>query len=150
MACHPGYKKVEDSNFVCKLNKSLYGLKQCSHAWYGKLRFYLISYNFKVNNADHSLFSKRTCDFTIIVLVYVDDIIITDNSMVEIKRVKSQLKENSDIKNLGVLKYFLEIEVAHSPKGLFISQIKYILDLLKKTDKLGCKPVSIPIDNKIN
>jgi Reverse transcriptase (RNA-dependent DNA polymerase) len=91
MACPLGYKKVEDSNIMCKLNKSIYGLKQSSRAWYGKLSSYLISCNFKVSNVDHSLFSKRTCNFTIIVLVYVDDIIITGNSMVEIKRVKSQL-----------------------------------------------------------
>jgi hypothetical protein len=46
------------------------------------------------------------------------------------------------------LKYFLEIEIAHSPKGLFISQRKYALDLLKETRKLGCKPISTPIDSK--
>jgi hypothetical protein len=47
-----------------------------------------------------------------------------------------------------VLKYFFEIEVAHSPKGLFLSQRKYILDLLKETDKLRCKPATIPINDK--
>jgi Reverse transcriptase (RNA-dependent DNA polymerase) len=148
MACPPGYKKVEDSNIVCKLNKSIYRLKQSPRAWYGKLSSYLISCNFKVSNADHSLFSKRTCDFTIIVLVYIDDIIITGNSMVEIKRVKSRLKEKFDIKDLGVLKYFLGIEAAYSPKGIFLSQRKYTLDLLKETGKLGCKPASTPIENK--
>jgi hypothetical protein len=50
---------------------------------------------------------------------------------------------------LGLLKYFLRIKIAHSSKGLCISQRKYTLDLLKETDKLGCKPVSIPIDSKI-
>jgi Reverse transcriptase (RNA-dependent DNA polymerase) len=58
------------------------------------------------------------------------------------------LKENFNIKDLGFLKYFLGIEIARSPKGLFISQRKYIFDLLKETGKLGCKPVTTPIDNK--
>jgi hypothetical protein len=58
------------------------------------------------------------------------------------------LKENFDIKDLGFLKYFLGIKIVRSPKDLFISQRKYILDLLKETEKLGCKSVSTPIDNK--
>jgi Reverse transcriptase (RNA-dependent DNA polymerase) len=82
------------------------------------------------------------------ILVYVDDIIITSDNLEEIKRVKVQLKENFNIKDLGLLKYFLGIEIARSPKGLFISQRKYALDLLKETGKLGCKPVSTPIDSK--
>jgi hypothetical protein len=53
------------------------------------------------------------------------------------------------ISDLGLLKYFLEIEIAHSPKGLFISQRKYTLDLLKETGKLGCKPATTPIDSKV-
>jgi hypothetical protein len=62
--------------------------------------------------------------------------------MEEIKKIKAQLRKNFDIKNLEFLKYFLEIEIAHSPKRIFISQRKYILDLLKEIKKLGCKPTS--------
>jgi Reverse transcriptase (RNA-dependent DNA polymerase) len=141
-------KKVNDSNLVCKLNKSIYGLKQSSLIWYEKLSSYLISCDFKISSANHSLFSKKSTDFTIIVLVYVDDIIITGNSLDEIKRVKLQLKENFDIKDLGLLKYFLGIEITRSPKGLFISQRKYTLYLLKETGKLACKPISTPIEGR--
>jgi Reverse transcriptase (RNA-dependent DNA polymerase) len=82
------------------------------------------------------------------VLIYVDDIIIVGNDLEEIKRVKMQLKENFDIKDLGLLKYFLGIEIAHSPKSIFISQRKYTLNLLRETGKIGCKPSSTPIDSK--
>jgi Reverse transcriptase (RNA-dependent DNA polymerase) len=51
-----GHEKLNDSNFVCKLNKSIYALKQSSQAWYEKLSSYLIFYDFKISNADHSLF----------------------------------------------------------------------------------------------
>jgi Reverse transcriptase (RNA-dependent DNA polymerase) len=112
---------------------SIYGFKQSPYAWYGKLSFYLFSCNFKIINADHSLSLKRNVKFTIVVLVYVDDIIIIRNDLEEIKRVKIQLKEKFDIKDLRLLKYFLRIEIAHSPKRLFISQRKYTLDLLRKT-----------------
>jgi Reverse transcriptase (RNA-dependent DNA polymerase) len=101
-----------------------------------------------MSNADHSLFSKRSANFIIIVLIYVDDIIIVGNNLEEIKRVKMQLKENFNIKDLGLLKYFLGIEIAHSPKGIFISQRKYTLDLFRETEKLECKPSSTPIDSK--
>jgi Reverse transcriptase (RNA-dependent DNA polymerase) len=80
--------------------------------------------------------------------VYVDDIIITGNSLEEIKRVKIQLKKIFDIKDLSILKYFLGIKIAHSSKELFISQRKYTLDLLKEIEKLGCKPASTPVDSK--
>jgi Reverse transcriptase (RNA-dependent DNA polymerase) len=84
----------------------------------------------------------------IIVLVYVDNIIIAENNLEEINRVKIQLKDKFDIKYLGLLKYFLGIEVAHSPKRIFISQRKYTLDLLRETEKIGCKPMSTPINSK--
>jgi Reverse transcriptase (RNA-dependent DNA polymerase) len=77
----------------------------------------------------------------------VDDLIITGDNQEEIDCVKRDLKKKFDIKDLGKLKYFFGIEIAHSLKGLFISQQKYTLDLLKETKKLGCKPVSTPIDS---
>jgi Reverse transcriptase (RNA-dependent DNA polymerase) len=92
------------------------------------------------------LFSKISNGITIIVLVYSDDIIIIGNNIEEIKKVKAQLREKYNIKDLRLLKYFLGVEIAHSPRGIFISQRKYILNLLKEIKKLGCKPTSTPID----
>jgi Reverse transcriptase (RNA-dependent DNA polymerase) len=84
---------------------------QSPRAWYGKLISHLLFYNFKMSNVDHSLFSKRSANFIIIVLIYVYDIIIVRNNLEEIKRVKIQLKEKFDIKDLGLLKYFIGIEI---------------------------------------
>ena len=123
-------------------------MKQSPRAWYGKLSSYLNLCNFKISSADHSLFTKRNGNHITIVLVYVDDIIITGNNLEEIRKIKILLKEKFDIKDLGYLKYFLGIEVAFSKRGLFISQRKYTLDLLKETGKLGCKPASTPMDGK--
>jgi Reverse transcriptase (RNA-dependent DNA polymerase) len=148
MTLPSGYKKECDAIIICKLNKSIYGLKQSPRTWYGKLSSYLTYYNFQISSADHSLFLKRGENYITIILVYVDNIIIIGDNLEEIKRVKVQLKENFDIKDLGLLKYFLGIEIVRSPKGLFISQRKYTLDLLKETEKLGCKLVSTPIDSK--
>ena len=79
-------------------------------------------------------------------MLYVDDLIITGDSQFEIDNVKRDLKQKFEIKDLGILKYFLGIEIAHSSKGLFISQRKYILDLLEETGKLGSKPAITPVD----
>jgi Reverse transcriptase (RNA-dependent DNA polymerase) len=92
------------------------------------------------------MFIKHRHNFTTIILVYVDDIIITGNNNEEIKNVKQHLKNEFDIKDLGKLSYFLGIEIAHSSKGLFLSQRKYVLDLLKETGKLGAKPASTPME----
>jgi Reverse transcriptase (RNA-dependent DNA polymerase) len=67
----------------------------------------------------------------------------------KIKLIKRNLKQKFEIKDLGKLKYFLGIEIAHSKKGLFLSQMKYVLDLLKETGKIGCKSLSTPIDSNI-
>jgi Reverse transcriptase (RNA-dependent DNA polymerase) len=82
-------------------------------------------------------------------LVYVDDLIITRNNEMEIELIKKNLKQKFEIKELGKLKYFLGIEIAHSKKGLFLSQRKYVLDLLKETGKIGCRPLSTPINSNI-
>jgi Reverse transcriptase (RNA-dependent DNA polymerase) len=146
MTLPPGYKNEVDHNLVCKLNKSIYGLKQSPRAWYAKLSHSLLFLHFNKSSADSSMFVKYSNNITTIVLVYVDNIIITGNNEKEINNVKTYLKEKFDIKDLGKLKYFLGIEIAHSGKGLFLSQRKYTLDLLKETGKLGIKPANTPMD----
>ncbi|KAK2974112.1 hypothetical protein RJ640_025461 [Escallonia rubra] len=84
---------------------------------------------------------KRT-----ILIVYVDDIILTGDDYEEMNRLKTILTKEFEIKDLGKLKYFLGMEVARSNKGISISQRKYTLDLLKETGMLGCKPVDTPMD----
>ena len=79
-------------------------------------------------------------------LVYVDDIILTGDDKREQQILSQCLAKEFEIKTLGRLKYFLRIEVAHSRKGIFISQQKYAMDLLKETSKSTCKPASTPID----
>lgn len=102
---------------------------------------------FKQSQGDHTLFVKRSEDGKVTALiVYVDDIIVTGNDLSEIGRLKNKLAAEFEIKELGKLKYFLGIEVAYSKEGIFISQQKYILDLLQETGMLGCKPSDTPIE----
>lgn len=84
---------------------------------------------------------KRT-----VLIVYVDDIIITGNNDLEIERLKNKMRAAFEVKDLGELKYFLSMEVARSKAGICISQRKYTLDLLKETSKLGCKLANTPLE----
>jgi hypothetical protein len=82
----------------------------------------------------------------VVILVYVDDIIISGDDKVGIQEAKSFLKSVFDIKDLGELKYFLGIEVCRSKEGLFLSQRKYTLDLLNEAGKLGARPANTPLE----
>jgi hypothetical protein len=131
--------QVNKQNQVCKLLKSLYGLKQASRKWYEKLSSLLISEGYTQSTDDYSLFTLRKENQFIVLLVYVDDIILVGTDLKEFTRIKTILDTNFKIKDLGILKYFLGLEVAHSEQGITISQRKYCLDLLKDSGLLGSK-----------
>ncbi|KAK2450734.1 putative mitochondrial protein [Trifolium repens] len=134
---------------VCKLLKSLYGLKQASRRWYEKLTSLLIHEGYQQSTSDYSLFTLSSeNDFTAL-LVYVDDIILAGTNTVEFNRIKSILDAQFKIKDLGALKYFLGLEVAQSREGISVSQRKYCLDLLKDTGLLGSKPATTPLDPSV-
>lgn len=134
----------------CKLKKSLYGLKQASRKWYEKLSLLLLSCGYNQAHADHSLFIKSAAhDFTALI-IYVDDIVLTGNSVHEIAHIKQILHSHFHIKDLDLLKYFLGIEVAHSDAGISLCQRKYCLDLLKDSGMTGSKPCSTPMDSALS
>ncbi|CAL9012606.1 unnamed protein product, partial [Prunus brigantina] len=136
-------------NLVCKLHKSIYGLKQSPRAWYAKLSSVLEAAGFQSSNADSSLFVRSGSAGKVVVLIYVDDLIVIGDNANEINNLKWYLKQKLAIKDLGVLKYFLGIEMATSHKGLFLNQRKYALDLLQESGMLDSKPARTPLDSKI-
>ncbi|RVW98396.1 Retrovirus-related Pol polyprotein from transposon RE1 [Vitis vinifera] len=136
-------------NQVCKLQKSLYGLKQSPRAWFDRFTKAVLKLGYKQGQADHTLFVKKShAGKLAILIVYVDDIILSGNDMGELQNLKKYLSEEFEVKDLGNLKYFLDMEVARSRKGIVVSQRKYILDLLKETGMLGCKPIDTPMDSQ--
>jgi Reverse transcriptase (RNA-dependent DNA polymerase) len=143
------YYYSHNQRLVCRLNKSLYGLKQASRNWYSKFSQALQSFGFKQSPSDHSLFTLKSDGSITIVLIYVDDMIITGNNERGISAVKAFIQSQFKTKDLGTLKYFLGIEVARSRKGIFLSQRKYTIDILKETGLLGAKPADFPMDQNL-
>ena len=144
----PGIESPATANRVCKLKKSLYGLKQSPRAWFDRFSKVLKRYGYNQCQTDHTLFIKHFLAGKIVVLiVYVDDIVLTGNSTAEINKLKELLAREFEIKDLGNLKYFLGMEVARTRKGISVSQRKYVLDLLNETGMMGCKPAETPMDS---
>ncbi|RVW85288.1 Retrovirus-related Pol polyprotein from transposon RE1 [Vitis vinifera] len=149
MEIPPGFEESMAKNQVCKLQKSLYGLKQSPRAWFDRFTKAVLKLGYKQGQADHTLFVKKShAGKLAILIVYVDDIILSGNDMGELQNLKKYLSEEFEVKDLGNLKYFLGMEVARSRKGIVVSQRKYILDLLKETGMLGCKPIDTPMDSQ--
>ncbi|CAI8618372.1 unnamed protein product [Vicia faba] len=131
---------------VCKLVKSLYGLKQASRQWFEKLTIFLQAQGFTHAHADHTLFTKSDASSFTSILVYVDDIILDGTSLTMFADLKRALDRIFHIKDLGQLKFFLGLEVTRSHKGITLFQRKYCLELLQDVGLTGCKPVSTPSD----
>ncbi|XP_059450873.1 uncharacterized mitochondrial protein AtMg00810-like [Corylus avellana] len=104
---------------------------------------------FSQSKTDYSLFFNHNGNSSTFVLVYVDDIIITGNDDLAINQLKHFLEKKFLIKDLGKLKYFLGIEVARSKKGIFLSQKKYILDILKDTGLIGGRVSDFPMEQHL-
>ncbi|GAA0156510.1 transmembrane signal receptor [Lithospermum erythrorhizon] len=131
---------------VCKLHKSLYGLKQAPRCWFSKLATALRKYGFVQSYSDYSLFILCNGQVQLHVLVYLDDLIISGNDSAAISSFKQYLSSCFHMKDLGVLKYFLGVEVARSHEGIFLSQRKYALDIISEAGLLGAKLVSFPME----
>lgn len=144
MRLPPGFSGASPGK-VCRLRKSLYGLRQSPRNWFAKLTSSLRKYGFQQSHADHTLFTYRKGDDILSVLVYVDDILVAGNNPTLCTSFKRYLDDCFRLKDLGPLKYFLGIECARSSEGMFINQRKYALDILEEAGLLACKPVETPL-----
>lgn len=123
---------------VCKLNKSIYDLRQASRKWFTKFTQTIQSCGFTQSKHDCSLFTIGSKDTFVALLVYVDDIIISSPLQAMITSEQTKLQKLFKLKVLDNLKYFLGVEITKSHHGINLSQRKYTLSLLDDTSFLTC------------
>ncbi|KAK0581318.1 hypothetical protein LWI29_012417 [Acer saccharum] len=140
-----GFVDQSIPDHVCLLKKSLYGLKQAPRAWFDRLSQFLLHLGFTCSKADPSLFVYRSSTITVLLLIYVDDILVIGNNDGFISKLIDQLSTEFAIKDLGALRYFLGIEIKPFPGGIFLSQQKYIHDLLQRTQMLQSTQIATPM-----
>ncbi|CAL5387066.1 unnamed protein product [Camellia sinensis] len=134
---------------VCKLQRALYGLKQAPRAWFATFSSTILDFGFTSSSYDSALFIRTTAHGTTLLLLYVDDMIITGNDTAGILHLKQFLHQQFEMKDLGTLNYFLGLEVSHDSTGSYLSQAKYASDLLARAGLTDCKTASTPIDPQI-
>ena len=101
-------------------------------------------------DADHSLYVRKNDSSIVIICIYVDDLIVGYNNEAKIEHVKTLLKQEFDIKDLGELRFFLGIEIVlHTKEGIWLSQRQYALDMLSKYGMADCKPIFMPLDQSL-
>ncbi|KAG7539479.1 Ribonuclease H-like superfamily [Arabidopsis suecica] len=146
----PGFEDKEKPDHVCLLHKAIYGLKQAPRAWFDKFSSYLIEFGFICSTRDPSLFIYQQERSVMLLLLYVDDMVLTGNDSSLIKRLLDKLNEKFMMKDMGPLKYFLGIQAEFTPKGLFLNQEKYALDLLQNAGMMDCAPMPTPLPVQID
>ena len=145
---HPkGFENEKFANKVCKLNKSLYGLKQSAKCWNEVIDKFLQEQGFRKGNADECFYTRKLNQDIVYILIYVDDFIISCKNEFFINEIIETMKTRFKINNLGNISYYLGIEIRKGDSGIFqLSQENYINKILKRFDMEEAKESKIPID----
>eukprot|EP00253_Pinus_taeda_P032297 PITA_32297 len=128
-----------------KLKKALYGLKQAPRAWYERIHSYLMKLGFTRSEADPNLYFKVEDDKPLILVLYVDDLFLTGADPL-IHKCKRELDSEFEMKDLGLMHYFLGLEVWQKPREIFLSQGKYVVKILERFGMVDCKPITTPME----
>eukprot|EP00253_Pinus_taeda_P004898 PITA_04898 len=140
-----GFILGNDPNLVCRLKKALYGLKQAPRAWYYRLDKYLHQQGFSKGSVDSNLYIKIENDKLLILVAYVDDIIFSSNEEAMSQSFALVMQKEFEMSLLGELAYFIGLQIQQNEGGIFLSQTKYLKQILKKYGMEDSKPVCTPM-----
>ncbi|GJU54051.1 putative ribonuclease H-like domain-containing protein [Tanacetum coccineum] len=143
----PGFVDPAHPNNVYKVIKAFYGLHQAPKAWYKTLSYFLIENGFRRGTIDKTLFIKKNKSDIMLVQVYVDDIIFGSTKKSMCTEFEDCMHKRFQMSSMGELTFFLELQVKQQPDGIFISQDKYVADILKKFDFWSIRTATTPIES---
>ncbi|GJV88016.1 retrovirus-related pol polyprotein from transposon TNT 1-94 [Tanacetum coccineum] len=143
-----GFVDPDHPEKVYLLRKALYGLKQAPRAWYDELSNFLMSKGFTKGTIDPTLFKIKYGEDILLVQIYVDDIIFGSTNPKHSKRFEKLMHSRFEMSLMGEMKFFLGLQIHQSPKGIFINQAKYALEILKKHNMDNCHSIGTPLATK--
>ncbi|GJY31506.1 retrovirus-related pol polyprotein from transposon TNT 1-94 [Tanacetum coccineum] len=147
--CQPkNFIGADHPSHVYKLKKALYGLKQAPRAWYDELSKFLQQNHFNKGTIDPTLFIRCFDDDILMVQVYVDDIIFGSTNLRYTQLFSDLMKSRFKMSMMGEMTSFLGLQVNQSPRGIFINQSNYVLEILKKFGMETCDPIGTPMEIK--
>ena len=135
-----------ESNKVCYLQRALYGLKQALRAWFAKSSSTISLLGYMASYYDCVLFFRCIDKGTILILLYVDDMIVTGDDLSGIQELKDFLSQQFEMKDFGHLSYFLGLEITLSTDGIYITQAKYAFELLSRAGLTNSKTVDTLVE----
>jgi hypothetical protein len=147
MAQPEGFAAIGQEHLVCRLKKSLYGLKQSPRQWYQKLHSTFVALGFSRCASDHCVWVWAKDGFKVIIPAYVDDLTIACNHTPTLKRIKAELHKKYKMHDLGAIKYILGIEIIRdrANRTMYLSQRKHVGDVLARFNMTDARPVSTPL-----
>ncbi|GJR81963.1 putative ribonuclease H-like domain-containing protein [Tanacetum coccineum] len=143
----PGFVDLAHPNKVYKVIKALYGLHQAPRAWYETLSTFLLENKFRRGTIDKTWFIKKNKSNIMLVQVYVDDIIFGSTKQSMCTEFEDCMHKRFQMSSIGELTFFLGLQVQQQPDGIFISQNKYVADILKKFDFCSIRTTTTPIES---
>ncbi|GJX67294.1 retrovirus-related pol polyprotein from transposon TNT 1-94 [Tanacetum coccineum] len=143
-----GFVDQDNPNHVYKLKKALYRLKQAPRAWYDLLSSFLLSQKFCKGAVDPTLFTQKEGKDILLVQIYVDDIIFTSTNPTLCETFSKIMCSKFKMSMMGKMSFFLGLQISQSPRGIFLNQSKYALEIIKKYGMESCDPVDNPMVEK--
>ena len=142
-----GFMVKGEEEKVCRLKKAFYGLKQAPRAWNSRIDGYLSQKGFTRCPYEHALYVKKSLQGRVMfVCLYVDDILFIGDDPTMIQDFKQSMVKEFEMTDLGLMAYFLGLEVKQCSDGIFISQAKYPIKVLKKFAMEDCCPADNPVE----
>ena len=145
----PGFVVKGGSEKVLKLKKALYGLRQAPRAWNARLDSELLKLGFVRNALEHAVYRRSDQDGFLLVGVYVDDLIITGSSKTSIDQFKKEMMSSFSMSDLGLLSYYLGIQVDQQVGVTKLCQSSYTMKILEQAGMQGCNSCAVPMENRL-
>jgi hypothetical protein len=144
-----GFVNTGCEHMVHRLQKAMYGLRQAPRVWNVKLENTLLSFGFSRSSSEMTLYTRRVDGEQLVIGVYVDDLMIIGSNCNDIKCFKSEMAKVFNMTDLGLLHYYLGIEVKQSTEGTSLGHSSYALKIVEKCGLTNCNPCSVPMEKRL-